>query len=467
MSTANSFCSQFLKQPAAAAAASFSVNSLLASGMEEQPQYNTADMTTAGDPTTAHSILLEQKPDQPHAELDEKELWVRFNRLTNEMIVTKNGRRMFPVLKVNLSGLDPHGMYSLCLGFTPIDNHRWKYVNGEWVPGGKPEPPAPGCVYVHPDSPNFGAHWMKQTVSFSKVKLTNKLNGGGQIMLNSLHKYEPRLHIIRVGAPDVSKSVFTYSFAESRFIAVTAYQNEEITGLKIKYNPFAKAFLDAKERQEKDIHGQKREREDCGSTSKSLSSCSFYNRVAAGGHHPDHERRPAKRVCLNTPNYAFPRHPALDLAGRVSNTTGGLHGFQGETVQPTAAVAPTYSDVWTSPFTPHTESYWTSSYNTYSAALQPYLPVTSTYTSPSSLVHPRVKEEPTEVRRLALLLLWIYSQLLGTAPSTIPVPICLGAQTSTADGQWWNLAHSSPDRMEQQCTIYESGMRCQITDYGH
>lgn len=56
-----------------------------------------------------------------------------------------------------------------------------RYVNGEWVPGGKPEPPAPGCVYVHPDSPNFGAHWMKQTVSFSKVKLTNKLNGGGQV----------------------------------------------------------------------------------------------------------------------------------------------------------------------------------------------------------------------------------------------------------------------------------------------
>ena len=54
-------------------------------------------------------------------------------------------------------------------------------MNGEWVPGGKPEPPAPGCVYVHPDSPNFGAHWMKQTVSFSKVKLTNKLNGGGQV----------------------------------------------------------------------------------------------------------------------------------------------------------------------------------------------------------------------------------------------------------------------------------------------
>lgn len=90
-------------------------------------------------------------------------------------------RRMFPVLKVNVSGLDPNAMYSFLLDFVAADNHRWKYVNGEWVPGGKPEPQAPSCVYIHPDSPNFGAHWMKAPVSFSKVKLTNKLNGGGQV----------------------------------------------------------------------------------------------------------------------------------------------------------------------------------------------------------------------------------------------------------------------------------------------
>uniref|UniRef100_A0A8C9WU59 T-box transcription factor T n=1 Tax=Sander lucioperca TaxID=283035 RepID=A0A8C9WU59_SANLU len=173
--------------------------------------------------------------------LDENELWQKFKDLTNEMIVTKNGRRMFPVLKVNVSGLDPNAMYSFLLDFVSADNHRWKYVNGEWVPGGKPEPQTPSCVYIHPDSPNFGAHWMKAPVSFSKVKLTNKLNGGGQIMLNSLHKYEPRIHIVRVGGP-------------RRMITITAYQNEEITSLKIKHNPFAKAFLDAKERSDhKDI----------------------------------------------------------------------------------------------------------------------------------------------------------------------------------------------------------------------
>lgn len=90
-------------------------------------------------------------------------------------------RRMFPVLKVSVSGLDPNAMYSFLLDFVAADGHRWKYVNGEWVPGGKPEPQAPSCVYIHPDSPNFGAHWMKAPVSFSKVKLTNKLNGGGQV----------------------------------------------------------------------------------------------------------------------------------------------------------------------------------------------------------------------------------------------------------------------------------------------
>ncbi|XP_061484255.1 T-box transcription factor TBX19 isoform X1 [Rhineura floridana] len=178
--------------------------------------------------------------------LEDAALWQRFREVTNEMIVTKNGRRMFPVLKISVSGLDPNAMYSFLLDFAPTDSHRWKYVNGEWVPAGKPEPSTHSCVYIHPDSPNFGAHWMKAAVSFSKVKLTNKLNGNGQIMLNSLHKYEPQVHIVRVGGPH--RMVMNCSFPETQFIAVTAYQNEEITALKIKYNPFAKAFLDAKER---------------------------------------------------------------------------------------------------------------------------------------------------------------------------------------------------------------------------
>ena len=45
-------------------------------------------------------------------------------------------------------------------------------------------------------------------------------------MLNSLHKYEPRLHIVRVGGP--RRMITSHSFPETQFIAVTAYQNEEV-----------------------------------------------------------------------------------------------------------------------------------------------------------------------------------------------------------------------------------------------
>ena len=98
-------------------------------------------------------------------------------------------RRMFPVLKINVTGLEPKAMYSFLLDFVSVEGHRWKYVNGEWVSGGKPEPPTPSCVYIHPDSPNFGAHWMKQSVVFSKVKLTNKQNGNGQVSAFSFRCY--------------------------------------------------------------------------------------------------------------------------------------------------------------------------------------------------------------------------------------------------------------------------------------
>lgn len=52
-----------------------------------------------------------------------------------------------------------------------------------------------------------------------------------QTILNSMHKYQPRFHIVR--ANDILKlpySTFkTYVFPETEFIAVTAYQNEKVT----------------------------------------------------------------------------------------------------------------------------------------------------------------------------------------------------------------------------------------------
>ena len=40
---------------------------------------------------------------------------------------------------------------------------------------GKADPYMPGRIHVHPDSPAKGAQWMKQIISFDKLKLTNNL----------------------------------------------------------------------------------------------------------------------------------------------------------------------------------------------------------------------------------------------------------------------------------------------------
>ncbi|RUS77808.1 hypothetical protein EGW08_014425, partial [Elysia chlorotica] len=122
-----------------------------------------------------------------------------------------------------------------------------------WLVAGKADPPLPARLHLHPDSPFSGEHLMKQTVSFEKVKLTNNmLDKNGHIILNSMHKYQPRVHLVRktesTKLPITSLEgldVTTYVFPETVFIAVTAYQNQLITKLKIDSNPFAKGFRDS------------------------------------------------------------------------------------------------------------------------------------------------------------------------------------------------------------------------------
>ncbi|XP_017830606.1 T-box transcription factor TBX20 isoform X2 [Callithrix jacchus] len=131
--------------------------------------------------------------------LETKELWDKFHELGTEMIITKSGR-----------------------------------------------------LYVHPDSPFTGEQLLKQMVSFEKVKLTNnELDQHGHIILNSMHKYQPRVHIIKKKDHTASllnlksEEFRTFIFPETVFTAVTAYQNQLITKLKIDSNPFAKGFRDS------------------------------------------------------------------------------------------------------------------------------------------------------------------------------------------------------------------------------
>ncbi|KAA0183633.1 T-box transcription factor TBX2 [Fasciolopsis buskii] len=157
-------------------------------------------------------------------------------------------RRMFPSFKVRVTGLDPNAKYIMLLDLAAKDEHRYKFHNGKWTVAGKADPEPLRKPYVHPDSPATGEEWMHKPISFHKLKLTNNVTERQpfQAVLNSMHKYIPRFHIVRTDqTTNLNQCDFTtLVFDETEFIAVTAYQNERITQLKIDNNPFAKGFRD-------------------------------------------------------------------------------------------------------------------------------------------------------------------------------------------------------------------------------
>lgn len=65
---------------------------------------------------------------------------------------------------------------------------RYAFHSSSWLVAGRADVIAPSRMHFHPDSPACGAQWMKQTVSFDTLKLTNNLlddNGHVSLQCNS------------------------------------------------------------------------------------------------------------------------------------------------------------------------------------------------------------------------------------------------------------------------------------------
>ncbi|KRZ05692.1 T-box transcription factor TBX20 [Trichinella zimbabwensis] len=190
-------------------------------------------------------------------QLEAEDLWMRFHELGTEMIITKSGRRMFPTIRVTFSGCELDTKYFVLLDIVPLDSKRYRYAYHRscWLVAGKADQPTPGRIFVHPDSPFTGEQLCKQVITFEKLKLTNNdMDKRGHIILNSMHKYQPRIHLVKSKNGRLSDlEIFrlqeedfkTFVFSETQFTAVTAYQNQLITKLKIDSNPFAKGFRDS------------------------------------------------------------------------------------------------------------------------------------------------------------------------------------------------------------------------------
>lgn len=160
---------------------------------------------------------------------------------------------MFPPLKVSCSGMDTAARYILLMDIVTVDDCRYKFQR-QWTVAGKADPETPKRIYIHPDSPATGQQWMSKVVTFTKLKLTNNLADTHgfvsmnpkhtlqpfsspldlsvclQTILNSMHKYQPRFHVVKANnLLKLPLSTFrTFIFTETKFIAVTAYQNDQV-----------------------------------------------------------------------------------------------------------------------------------------------------------------------------------------------------------------------------------------------
>uniref|UniRef100_A0A915BJ34 T-box domain-containing protein n=1 Tax=Parascaris univalens TaxID=6257 RepID=A0A915BJ34_PARUN len=192
-----------------------------------------------------------------------EELWRQFHKHTTEMIVTKSGRKLFPKVEYQLEGLQADANYALVLHIERVDDIRYKFTNGEWVAAGRADPRTPSRPIHHQDGiSQSGKAWMRGVVCFDRVKLTNSAQDiGPNVQLYSMHKYRPVLHVYRINDALPYSPTSMYQQMQNQlipvaivsnpimdFIAVTAYQNQNVIKLKIEHNPFAKGFREGAER---------------------------------------------------------------------------------------------------------------------------------------------------------------------------------------------------------------------------
>ncbi|MGH0147717.1 UNVERIFIED_CONTAM: hypothetical protein FKN15_017524 [Acipenser sinensis] len=170
--------------------------------------------------------------------LHERELWVKFDDVGTEMIITKAGR----TLNITASK-QMHMVFNKAKNEYEAKQETLKIILNSM------HKYQPRLHIVKADENNgfgskntaFCTHVFPETAFIAVTSYQNH-----KIILNSMHKYQPRLHIVKAdennGFGSKNTAFCTHVFPETAFIAVTSYQNHKITQLKIENNPFAKGF---------------------------------------------------------------------------------------------------------------------------------------------------------------------------------------------------------------------------------
>ncbi|TKR73521.1 hypothetical protein L596_020822 [Steinernema carpocapsae] len=165
-----------------------------------------------------------------------------------------SGKKMFPNMMFRVSGLIPSNHYLLAVSFRRVDEYRYKYSDYKWSQMGKGEPIEESPLLYPREGVQSGEIWNKQeTVKFDKVKLTNTNTDirNAIVSLKSMHKYRPYICVLRVNGDKNDQQplihnpqtlVAQFEMPLMDFIAVTAYNNDQLKSLKVDNNKYAKGF---------------------------------------------------------------------------------------------------------------------------------------------------------------------------------------------------------------------------------
>lgn len=149
-------------------------------------------------------------------------LWRSCHEYDNEMVITVNGRRIFPTLEYTVTGLDTFKLYSMCMHLDLVDDKKLRFTGGQWAESVSTEKKDPPRKVWHHNGSQTGKDWMLRNVSFDQIRITNRKSkedgNASYVHLLTQHRYIPVLTIY-----EGDQLVHTARIPHSQFISVTAY----------------------------------------------------------------------------------------------------------------------------------------------------------------------------------------------------------------------------------------------------
>ncbi|XP_028407665.1 uncharacterized protein LOC114530264 [Dendronephthya gigantea] len=177
-------------------------------------------------------------------ELSREELWKLFHEEGNEMIVSKQGRPLFPTLDMKVSGFCPDKMYSVAVKFVCVDKYRYYFDTSResWDQTRQIQTADHSKCFEHSESPASGKVWNKKQLEFGELRLINRsTNVKNMVFAPTMRKHCAQVVVTMLQCSRChAKHTRHINIPLTEFIAVSSYYSLKISQLKIAHNPMAK-----------------------------------------------------------------------------------------------------------------------------------------------------------------------------------------------------------------------------------